>query len=143
MTAEQLFSICSTAVLPGWLLLLLVPRWRWTPRISGLILPLLLAVVYLVLIVTHFRGGAGGGFGSLVAVHKLFEDPYMLLAGWVHYLAFDLFIGAWEARDALQKHIPLGAVWPCLLLTFLFGPIGLLSYLVIRAAVRHRLEAIT
>ncbi len=53
----------------------------------------------------HF-GGSKGGSGSLAEVSMLFQDPWLLLAGWVHYLAFDLFIGSWEARDAARSGIP-------------------------------------
>ena len=70
----------------------------------------------------------------------LFANPFALLAGWVHYLAFDLFIGAWEVRDAQQHQVPHLAVVPCLLLTFLFGPAGLLLYFVLRYALRRQLS---
>jgi hypothetical protein len=141
MTAEQLFSLCSSLVLPGWLLLLLAPRWRWTQRVAGVAIPVVLASIYLFLIVTHFKR-SGGGFGSLAGVRMLFEDPFALLAGWIHYLAFDLFIGAWESRDAIRRHVPMFAVWPCLLLTFLLGPIGLLTYFAIRVTLRGRVELV-
>jgi hypothetical protein len=119
-------------VLPGWLLLVFVPRWKWTARlIAGVLIPLLLALLYLYLVVAHF-GQADGGFGSLAAVSQLFRNPYALLAGWVHYLAFDLFIGSWEVRDARRLGIHHLLVVPCLVLTFLFGPIGLLLYFALR-----------
>jgi len=52
----------------------------------------------------------------------------------VHYLAFDLFVGTWETRDAAGRGISRWLVAPCLLLTFLFGPIGWLSYHLVRRA---------
>ena len=64
----------------------------------------------------------------------LFQKQELLLAGWVHYLAFDLFIGAWETRDAQRNQIPHLVVIPCLVMTFMLGPIGLLFYLAIRTA---------
>ena len=127
MAAEQLFSICNSIVLPGWLLLVVAPRWRWTQRIAALALPLALAAVYLTLVILHFRE-SGGGFGSLAQVSKLFENRYLLLAGWIHYLAFDLFTGSWLVRDAERLRIAHAYVVPCLLLTFLFGPVGLLTW---------------
>jgi hypothetical protein len=135
MPAEQLFSICNFIVLPGWLLLVLAPRSRWTQRIAALALPLALAAVYLTLVVLHFRE-SGGGFGSLAQVSKLFENPYLLLAGWIHYLAFDLFTGSWLVRDSGRLRIAHGFVVPCLLLTFLFGPVGLLTWFMIRTSLR-------
>jgi hypothetical protein len=129
---EQIFSAASALAVLGWVLLILAPRWRATQVISGAAIPLAIAVVYLVLIV-RYMPGASGGFGSLAEVAALFDTPGLLLAGWVHYLAFDLFIGSWEVRDAQRQRVPHLLVVPCLLLTFLLGPIGLLGYLLVRA----------
>lgn len=138
MSAETLFSVCGTLVLPGWLLLVFLPRWKWTARvIAAGIIPLLLAVLYLYLVVSHFRG-AQGGFNSLAQVSQLFQNPYLLLAGWIHYLAFDLFIGSWEVRDAQRLGIHHLLVVPCLALTFLLGPIGLLLYFALRWFAKRR-----
>jgi hypothetical protein len=78
-------------------------------------------------------GGTPGGFGSLAAVALLFANRWMLLAGWIHYLAFDLFIGSWEVRDAQKNGVPHVLVIPSLALTFMFGPAGLLLYFLTRA----------
>lgn len=119
-------------MLPGWLLLAFAPRWKWTARfVCPVLLPSMLGALYVALIVARW-GSAEGGFGSLAEVRRLFEDPYLLLAGWVHYLAFDLFLGSWEVRDAQRHGVAHLLVVPCLVLTFLFGPAGLLSYLTIR-----------
>jgi len=135
---EAVFSMASAAVLPGWLLLVLAPRWRWTARlVSAVLIPGLLAVLYAAIIAARW-GGAEGGFSSLADVQKLFVDPWILLAGWVHYLVFDLFIGAWEVRDAQRLGIPHLLVVPCLVLTFLFGPVGLLLYGIVRAVRTRR-----
>jgi hypothetical protein len=88
--------------------------------------------VYLGIIVTKF-GGTEGDFSSLDGVSKLFADPYALTAGWIHYLAFDMFIGGWEVTDSQKYGISHWKVVPCLVFTFLFGPIGLLAYYVVRA----------
>lgn len=140
MQAENLFSLAGLAVLPGWLLLIAAPRWRYSASlISGALIPALLCVVYAALIVPYLLGGGEGGFGSLADVRLAFQDDFVLLAGWIHYLAFDLFIGSWELRDARRQGI--GHLWlvPCLLLTFLLGPVGLLLYLTLRAVLRRRL----
>ena len=139
MEAAEIFQIVSTAVLPGWLLLILVPRWRFTMPVAAVGLPLALALIYAVVLGRHWGEGQGG-FGSLKEVGMLFANPFALLAGWVHYLAFDLFIGAWEVRDAQKHQVPHLAVVPCLLLTFLFGPAGLLLYFVLRYALRRQLS---
>ncbi|WP_437672014.1 ABA4-like family protein [Sorangium sp. So ce131] len=138
MDLETVFSICNTAVLPGWLLLAFAPRWRWTQRIAAGIAAAL-ALVYLIAIVPTFGKGEGG-FGSLHDVEQLFARREVLLVGWIHYLVFDLFTGSWEVRDAARLRIPHVLVVPCLVLTLLFGPIGFLAYLVLRAALRRRLD---
>jgi hypothetical protein len=136
MTPERVFSLCNTAALAGWIVLALAPRRRWASAfVSGLLLPGLLALVYALLIALNL-GAAHGGFDSLAAVAALFANPWLLLAGWIHYLAFDLFIGSWEARDAPRSGVPHWLLLPCLALTFLLGPLGLLAYLGARATVR-------
>jgi hypothetical protein len=75
---------------------------------------------------------ADGGFGSLDAVARLFEHRGVLLAGWVHYLAFDLLVGVWERDEAQRLGVPQLLLVPCLLLTFLFGPLGWLAFLAVR-----------
>lgn len=135
---DRLFSLSGGLVLPVWLLLLFVPRWRWTQGLATFVVPLLLGAAYVALLATtHFP--AGGGFNSLAQVAALFSVRQALLAGWLHYLAFDLFTGAWEARDALKLGISRWLVAPCLLLTFLFGPVGLCLYLLLRLALRRKL----
>jgi hypothetical protein len=135
--ADQLFSLCNLIVLPGWLLLVAAPRWRWTQRIAAVALPMALAALYLTLIILDFRK-SGGGFGTLAQVSKLFDNPYLLLAGWIHYLVFDLFIGSWEVRDSERLRIAHAYVVPCLLLTSLFGPVGLLTWFLIRTSLRGK-----
>ena len=140
MSAEALFTIATRAVLPGWLLLIPLPRWRWSSRlICAVLLPGILGLLYLRLILSYWGSSPGGGYGTLAEVGSLFANPGLLLAGWVHYLAFDLFIGAWEVRDAQQLGIHHLLVVPCLVLTFLFGPVGLLAYLGVRGGLRRRL----
>ena len=132
MKAEQIFTIANLTAMIGWLLIAIWPRWRVTHFVvlSGG-LSLALASVYLVIVVLFF-GAAEGGFDSLANVMKLFTNEWAVLAGWIHYLAFDLFIGAWEVRDAERRGVSHLLVIPCLVLTFLLGPIGLLAYSIIR-----------
>ena len=134
MSPESLFSIANAAVLPGWVVLLFAPGWRWANGfIAAVLLPAVLGGLYLGLFGMNLVG-ADGGFGSLAEVARLFENPYLLLAGWVHFLAFDLFVGAWEVRDARRVGIAHLLVVPCLVLTFMAGPVGLLLYLGLRVA---------
>ena len=132
MTPEGLFTIVNPIAVVGWILLIALPRQRWVANIAAAwAIPGLLAIAYVVLVGTHIVGSPGG-FSSLPAVATLFANPWLLLAGWIHYLAFDLFVGSWEARDARERGVPHLALVPCLLLTFLFGPAGWLLYLLAR-----------
>ena len=132
MTAEQLFSILNLTTVAAWLPLVFLPRLRWAVTVVPVVMPFLLAVIYVVLVAATL-GRSEGGFSSLAAVRALFGNPWALLAGWTHYLAFDLFIGGWEVRDAQQRGIPHLLIVPALVLTFFFGPAGLLFYLAIRS----------
>lgn len=140
LTPDFLFSLANPLALLAWALLVLAPRWRVTRTLvlSGA-WSLGLAAAYAVLIGAHYLGAHGGegGFSSLAQVAALFRDPWALLAGWLHYLCFDLFTGAWEVRDAQRRGVPHWALVPALLLTFLFGPVGLLVYFGVRRAVGH------
>jgi hypothetical protein len=132
MTAEQLFSLCGLLAFAGWILLIAAPRNARALTIAGTVIPGVLSCLYLFLLAYH-AAEARGGFSSLAAVADLFSNQWLLLAGWVHYLAFDLFVGTWETRDAVGRGISRWIVAPCLLLTFLFGPIGWLAYQIARS----------
>src|SRR5207245_3427284 len=98
MTIEALFSTLNLRAVAGWLLLIAAPRDRRAIATAGTIIPALLSGTYLVLLALHIRE-SHGGFSSLRAVAELFSNPWLLLAGWVHYLAFDLLVGTWTTPD--------------------------------------------
>jgi hypothetical protein len=132
MSPDQLFQLSSPLALLGWIALLLSPLApRVAQGVAAAAIPLLLSLAYAGLILA-FWWEAPGGFGSLPEVQALFTHPHIALAGWLHYLAFDLFLGAWEVRTARAEGIPHWAVIPCLILTFLFGPAGLLAFAILR-----------
>jgi hypothetical protein len=131
MTAEQLFSILNLVAIAAWLPLVFIPRARWAASLVPVVISAVLAVAYVGLIAASLTEG-GGGFSSLASVRALFASDWALLAGWAHYLAFDLFVGGWEVRDAQRRGVPHLLVVPSLVLTFLLGPAGLLLYLGVR-----------
>ena len=142
MNADTLFSLSGAVAMAGWLCLLASPFIpRLADRMAGLVVPALLAVAYAGLVLA-FWSSAKGGFDSLDNVAALFQTRELLLAGWIHYLAFDLFVGAWIARTARQTGVPFWLVVPCLALTFLFGPAGFLAFLAIRAALNPAAAAV-
>jgi hypothetical protein len=138
MALEQVFSLASAAALVGWLLLALAPLRRAAAVTVARYIVALLCGAYLSFLIVGLASGAGppegAGFDSLAGVRLLLSTPEALLAGWVHYLAFDLFIGAWQVEDAPKANVPHVLLLPCLALTFVAGPVGLLLYLLLKAA---------
>jgi len=141
MPLDTVFALANGVALLGWLALLLSPLApRIADRVAGLALPLLLSLAYVLLLVISLgaaTGGEGagveGGFDTLDSVAALFTQREAVLLGWIHFLAFDLFIGAWQVRTARAEAIAFLLVVPCLALTFLFGPAGLVAFMALRA----------
>jgi hypothetical protein len=138
LAPETVFAAANGVAMLAWIALAASPpSARWTRRtwlVTGRLLPLAFALVYVWMLAAHWP--SGGGFGSLAEVRTLFDAPGALAAGWIHYLAFDLFVGTWIARRAADLGLPHLAVVPALVLTFLFGPAGLLAFFVLRAVLR-------
>jgi uncharacterized MnhB-related membrane protein len=129
MATEQIFGLLNLFILPGWLLLLFAPRWRWT---HGLIMSGIYSALYAlayILLMGMAIPDVSLDFGSLASVAELFRHPLVLLAGWTHYLAFDLFVGAWLLKDSQalgRRHL---LMVPILCLTFYLGPLGFVLYM--------------
>lgn len=135
---EGWFSIAGMVAMVGWAILILAPRrWPLLNAVPALWLPAALSLLYAVLILTRFGSGEGG-FGSLAEVAMLFSEPSLLLAGWIHYLAFDLFIGAWIGRRADEIGLSRLFQAPILIATFMLGPFGLLTFLTVRLLLTRR-----
>ncbi len=135
MNLETIFSAMSFLAMAGWLCLALAPLRR--PALVGAarVVAALLSLAYVILIYQALSSPdapAGGGFNSLAGVMILMSTPTAMLPGWIHYLAFDLWVGTWQAEDAPKSRVPHWLLLPILALTFMFGPAGLLAYLVVR-----------
>ncbi|MBX7541062.1 ABA4-like family protein [Qipengyuania sphaerica] len=137
---ETAFGVANLLALVMWAALILLPRW---PALMAAILYLgigLLCLAYalgLVGILTGTLDPVGGGeagmdFGSIEGVRSIFASDGGVTVGWIHYLAFDLFVGLWIARDADAKGFSRFVQAPVLLATFLAGPLGLFVWLVVR-----------
>jgi Domain of unknown function (DUF4281) len=138
MTPETMFQIANPIAMLGWVALAAAPVMpRVADLIAALIIPLLMSLAYSALILS-FWSGSTGGYGSLPDVMALFTDAHVALAGWVHYLAFDLFVGAWATRTARSAGIPHLLVLPHLVLIFLFGPAGFLTFYAMHWAFQMR-----
>lgn len=139
MNPNDIFSYANLLAMIGWLLLIFLPKWKWTQQIviSGGI-SLLFAIGYLTYFIIGIDGFDMNSFGSLDGVMALFTKPEAVLVGWLHYLAFDLFVGMWEVKNAQHHGIPHLVVIPCLLFTFMLGPVGLLLYFIIRFVFKRK-----
>lgn len=137
---DTLFSLGSSLAITGWLALTVSPAGtRWAPaarRYAGRVVPLLLAVAYVALFASNGMGD--GGYDSMAAVRRLLAQPALLAAGWLHYLAFDLFVGSWIAERSAALGLPHLLVLPLLALTFMFGPAGLLAFALLRPLWQRR-----
>jgi hypothetical protein len=142
LVPAQIFSIASMIAMACWVALaisLFASRLRVSiQRTTGLFVPGFFAVIYIFCIWKGFAGAPGGGFGSLAAVRALFSNDAALDAGWLHYLAFDLFVGTWIVRQGTLDRLHPLLLLLCLPVTFLFGPIGFLLFLVERTVFSHR-----
>lgn len=129
MEIAQLFQICNLIVMPCWLALIFIPENPWVKKIIvGVVIAL--ALVYISQLANFFTMEEGG-FGSLEDVMILFKNEKAVLSGWVHYLAFDLLIGFWIATTAAAKGISKFLVAPCLLCTFMLGPVGFFLFMIL------------
>ena len=138
MSPDELFRICNYAVMPAWFLLFVLPHHRVTQLLVHAIwVPLLLGPFYIWALFFGQPAPEGAGFGSLQGVMLLFQSPTAVLGGWIHYLVFDLFIGAWIVRDARRQGINHWLTTPFLFATLMVGPVGLMLYLLLRLAMKR------
>lgn len=142
LTWEDLFGAAGSVAMLGWAVLILAPRRAWLLALLRNGIVGLLSLFYAILILGYFFGVEGGGFNSIAEVRTLFMSDPVLLAGWVHYLAFDLFLGIWIAEQADRIHIHRIIQAPVLAATFMFGPIGLLLHLGLAAGARFRAQTV-
>jgi len=132
MTENTIYLALTGLALTGWALVFVSVCTRFKGLwIAGTVVPVLLSVAYAVLLVKVLPFDRGG-FASIEGVTSMFSKPYVALLGWVHYLAFDLFIGAWQARQANKEGLPFAVIIPSLMLTLVFGPLGLLCFFALR-----------
>ena len=131
MDPAALFQFVNLLPMPIWLLWMLAPSSHLSRRVARSVWPWVILAAALPDRHHHEDevGGDPSGFFSLAGVMRLFDSPWMTLAGWTHYLCFDLFVARWIMNDA-----PDAGYWltPILFLTLMFGPVGLLCYLAVR-----------
>ena len=134
MTTTEVFSNANLVAMLMWILMIVLPKWKLTRfLIDFKVIPLLLSFSYLLYILFYIQNGGGLDFGSLESVKEIFTHDKAVVAGWVHYLAFDLLIGMWMLNQNKKLGIHQLLMAPCLLATFMLGPIGFTIFMIIRA----------
>ncbi len=134
MTPAEVFSISNFIAMPMWILMIVLPKWKATRfLIDHKIIPLILSLLYAIYIFLAMQTGGGMDFGSLASVMALFTEENAVLAGWVHYLAFDLLVGMWMIDENKKLGIHPLLMAPCLFATFMLGPVGFLLFMGIRS----------
>lgn len=139
MNLDALFNLGNLLVMPFWLIMIALPRWAWARRVIAS--PLIVvppALIYAALVLPQIGALlavlAGPNLGGIAA---LLGTPQGSTIGWMHFLAFDLFVGRWVYLDAIDRKIPALLMAPILFLTLMLGPLGLLLYLIVRLIVRR------
>mmetsp|Transcript_2136 Transcript_2136/g.3135 ORF Transcript_2136/g.3135 Transcript_2136/m.3135 type:complete len:174 (-) Transcript_2136:84-605(-) len=132
---DQIFSALQIAII-GWACLILFPRSKFTKPVVNTIIVMLCAI-YTVLFLQMYQPDAALAelFGSLAGIMGLFKEAKAVLAGWTHFMVFDLFVGSWMSDDAAANGVSQIIMAPILILTLMFGPMGLGLYILIRAIV--------
>jgi hypothetical protein len=139
MTTDTAFQIVNALVLPQWLLMIFAPRWKPTDFLAKtLLIPGLLAFAYIFFLFFEDNNLDFESFSTLTGIRTLFSQDAALLAGWIHYLVFDLTVGSWMLRNSQRRKVSHIWLIPCLILCFLLGPAGLLLYLGVRSAKQQK-----
>ena len=137
---ETIFSLSSLLVMPFWLLMIVLPHWRWTSRLMRS--PLVCAapaLLYLALALPRIGELlATVARPTLPSIAAVLGTPAGATLAWAHFLAFDLFVGRWIYLDSRERGLSAWIMAPLLFFTLMLGPIGFLGYLVVRAVANTR-----
>ncbi len=136
---ETLFKLSSLAVLPFWALMIFLPRWSATKRLmSSPLVCAAPAALYAALVIPRFAEvWRAVSSPELLGVAALLGSPVGATVGWLHFLAFDLFVGRWIYLDGRERGVHAWVMAPVLFLTLMLGPCGFLLYLIVRHAGSH------
>lgn len=133
MKLELIFTIANSIAFLFWIFLFVFYQKRWIYRILFSFIIILFSCGYVYFLINGLGTINEGGFDTLEKVKVLFASDKALLAGWIHYLTFDLFVGMWISKSADQLGINRWVLLPCLILTFMTGPLGLFLFIIIKA----------
>lgn len=135
MNTDTIFKVTCLIAAVGWIVLIFVsPFWfKWDRFVVGIII-VILALTYSLLNFTNFDPDILSKFSTLDGVQSLYQNKALLLAGWEHFLAFDLLVAVWIKRNSVKFGINHWVILPAIIFTCMLGPLGFIIYLLIRWA---------
>tara|TARA_Y100000590_G_scaffold383121_1_gene453541 strand:+ start:2332 stop:2805 length:474 start_codon:yes stop_codon:yes gene_type:complete len=145
LTFNNIFLCTTFGIIPFWLMIIIIPNSKFTSFfVNSIILPLILSTVYVYVLYQTFLLDEPfisifELYSSLDGLYTVFSSETFLLVFWLHFLALNIFLGSWISRDGLKHNMPRGLVSVPLILVYLFGPLGLLLYWMIRVFYAKRL----
>ncbi|TAF99319.1 MAG: DUF4281 domain-containing protein [Cytophagia bacterium] len=144
MTASFVFNVLNFLILPVWVMYIFAPKWYLTQlHLKYPIVPILLAIAYALIIIPNLGLIGEANFSSLEGIKKLFSNmksDWFVTAAWFHYLCFDLWVGGWIVSDSQANQLKSIYIIPCLLFTFMLGPVGFLGYWILKIISKQSVE---
>lgn len=142
MNPSSIFSFANSFVLLGWILLIFLPKWKHTQTIilNGIIL--LFSILYAYLLFKDIETFSLASFSTLANVKVLFQNDNAVAVGWLHYLAFDLFVGAYIVKKSQELQISRWLYTLPLPFIFMFGPVDYLLFFIIKTIKTQSLHEI-
>jgi hypothetical protein len=136
MTISQIYDLFNILALLAWVPLFLPPKfafrnWFLEQKIATILLSLSYLIFFAIFMFLDKNPPLDFSFEG---IKQLFANEKGLLVAWIHYLAFDMMVGIYECEQALKRKIPHWLLIPCLLFTFMLGPIGWLMFWLISRA---------
>tara|TARA_B100000029_G_C17569224_1_gene956051 strand:- start:19 stop:492 length:474 start_codon:yes stop_codon:yes gene_type:complete len=145
LTLGNIYLWSNIGILPFWLMLLIIPRSRITQvLINSIILPLIFSslyiyVIYQAILLDEPIYDLFKLYSNLDNLYTVFSSENFLLAFWLHFIALNLFLGLWIARDGVKYNIPYKLVFLPLAFAYFVGPVGLILYWFVRVFYSKRL----
>ena len=146
LTLENIYLWLNLGILPFWLMLLFIPNSRFTKFfVNSIIIPLILSVAYIyvlyqAILVDESLFNIFTLYLSLDSLYTVFATENFLLFFWLHFLALNIFLGSWVARDGVKYNINRAVIFIPLIMVYFSGPLGLLVYWIIRIFYAKRLS---
>ena len=137
-TIDMLYYWVNLGVLPFWLILIFFPTSSLCRYFVTSIFPfIILSGAYIFLLYKSYL--VSYDFNSNFSLYMgiddtkdLFSNKNFLMMFWIHFISINLFTGGWIVKDSQKFVINKFLISIPLIITYLIGPLGLLTYWLIR-----------